>query len=77
MLDIFPKLNSYVFFIAFAIGIFYAYITFPEPKIIFKHPSPENVEHTLYQDEDNNCYKYTMEEVKCPLETEEHPLNIK
>jgi hypothetical protein len=79
MSDFFSKLNPLAFLIAFSIGIFMCYITKPEPTIIFKHPTPENAGTIIYHDNDNNCYKYVAEEVKCPSNNNEitqTPLNI-
>jgi len=76
MLD---KINPYVFLIAFCIGIFMCYITQPEPKIIIKHPRPDNVDHVVYRDNNEDCYKYESLEVDCPADRKlvlEHPLRI-
>ena len=62
----FSKLNPQLFLIAFAVGIFYCYITFPEPKIIIQHPTPTNADKVVYQDENENCYKYFLDLV-CSL----------
>ena len=76
----FSKLNPQLFLIAFAVGIFYCYITFPEPKIIIQHPTPTNADKVVYQDENENCYKYDAIEVDCPVDKKlilAHPLRIK
>ena len=47
-------------------------------NFIFKHPTPENVDDIIYKDESENCYKYEVDEVKCPannLGVKEHPIN--
>ena len=48
------------FIIAFGIGMFLAFITTPSPQIIYKYPTPENSNITVYLDNANNCYKYKM-----------------
>ena len=66
------------FFIALFFGFLMVYITAPEPKIVFKHPTPENVDDVIYQDGSDNCYKYQVDEVKCPTDAnkiKEHPVN--
>tara|TARA_B100000945_G_C20024450_1_gene431559 strand:+ start:116 stop:355 length:240 start_codon:yes stop_codon:yes gene_type:complete len=76
----FEKLDPLAFLIAFAIGIFMCYITFPTPKIIIRHPTPDNADNIIYTDKQNNCYKYNAKEVKCPKDKnkiKEHPLVIK
>ena len=54
------------------------YITAPEPRIVFKHPTPENVQNNVYNEDEDTCYKYEVDEVKCPSnpkEIKEHPVN--
>ena len=53
------------FIIAFAVGIFFCYITYPPPEYIIKHPTPENADHTIYRDDSDNCFKYQAKEVQC------------
>jgi hypothetical protein len=80
MIDFFSKLNPFVFIVSFAIGIFMCYVTFPTPRIIIKHPTPENAGKIVYIDENENCFKYIAEEVQCPDDPNQvmkHPLSIK
>jgi hypothetical protein len=56
----------YVFAAVF-ITLFILYITAPAPKIIVKLPSVDDEESSLYIDDNNVCYKYKREEVKCQL----------
>ena len=80
MINFFNKLNPYAFLLAFAVGIFFCYITLPPMKIIIKHPTPDNAGKVVYHDEDDNCFKYNAEEVSCPTDintAKNHPLNIK
>ena len=55
-----------VFFISFAIGLFFVYIFGPENKTIFIYPSPENVDKILFKDKANNCFYFEEEIVECP-----------
>jgi len=76
---ILDKINPYAFIVSFCIGIFICYITQPEPKIIVRHPRPDNVNNIVYKDDNNDCYKYESEEVDCPADkrmTIEHPIVI-
>jgi len=57
--------NIYAFFITFMLGLFYVYISSPKPKIIVKYPTPYNVEKTVYKSDNDLCYKYDAQEVKC------------
>ena len=65
----------------FIISIFIVYIVHPEPTIIYKHPNPENAgKYTYKNDNNDSCYKYEANEVKCPSDPNliiEHPLIIK
>jgi len=54
------------FIIAFGIGMFLAYVTTPSPQIIYKYPTPENSNTTVYLDNANNCYKYKPNKMDCP-----------
>ena len=76
----FSKIDPFIFLIAFAVGMFMCYITFPKPRIIIRHPTPENADNIVYNDEASNCYKYDAEEIKCPSDRGQisnHPLVIK
>lgn len=68
------RMNWYSFFIAFALGIFYVYISSPKPRIIIKYPTPYNVNKTLYKTDEGICYKYQAEEVKCDNTTIPQPI---
>ena len=78
-MNLFNKLDPFIFIISFAIGIFFCYITYPTPKIIVKHPTPQNAGNIIYHDDSDNCFKYIAQEVKCPDDANtimEHPLTI-
>jgi|APSaa5957512535_1039671.scaffolds.fasta_scaffold136091_2 hypothetical protein len=73
------KVNTIIFLLAFAIGMFYVYVTHPEPIIIIKHPNPENVSNLVYKDDNDACYKYKASEVDCPADNNlvnEHPITV-
>jgi len=55
-----------VFIVSLAVGLFFVYITNPEPEIIYIYPTPENVKKVQYQDKANNCYDFHQTEVSCP-----------
>ena len=63
------KLSEYIlplpFFISLFIGFLMCYVLTPPPKIVFKHPTPENTD-TIYKDESSNCYKYKVDMIECP-----------
>ena len=53
------------FIVAFAIGILYVYMMAPKPKVIYKYPTPYNVQSTTYKDLSGECFKYTATKVDC------------
>ncbi len=55
-----------VFIVSLAVGLFFVYITNPEPEIIYIYPTPENLNKVQYQDKANNCYDFHQTEVSCP-----------
>lgn len=62
------KIHPFYFFLAFAVGLFYCYLTSPKPEVIVKFPSPWNVGKVTYKNKDDTCYKYDAEKVTCPLD---------
>lgn len=66
MLDLSRYILPLPFFIALFIGFMMCYVLTPPPKIVYKHPTPENANTTIYKDESENCYKYKVDEVACP-----------
>jgi len=47
------KFNFFAFIIAFAIGIFYVYISTPKPKIVIKYPTPYNSNKIVYRNDND------------------------
>lgn len=66
--------NILAFFVAFILGIFYAYISSPKPRIIIKYPTPYNADKLVYQTEGGDCFKFTMKEVKCSNDAIPQPI---
>ena len=58
-----------VFIVSLAVGLFFVYITNPEPEIIYIYPTPENINKIQYQDKANNCYNFQQTQVECPSNT--------
>lgn len=59
-------IDTRVFLIALTIGLFLVYITTPQPEVIVKYPTPENADKLVFEDDSDNCYKFTTSEVTCP-----------
>ena len=53
------------FFIALFIGFLMVYITAPQPEIICKHPTPDNVDKIQYKDLLNNCFTFKYKKLNC------------
>jgi len=59
------KFHFIAFIIAFAIGILFVYLSAPKRRIIIKYPTPYNIDKIVYKNENDICYKYKLDEVKC------------
>lgn len=57
------------FIISLVIGFFIVYITMPDTKKIYVHPTPENVSVLQYKDKTDTCFSLEQTEVKCPADT--------
>jgi len=62
---LFDYINPFAFFIAFAIGLLYHYMTTPPPEIVTKFPNPYDND-TTYTDKTGMCYKYRVTKTACP-----------
>ena len=69
---IFKYLDFRYFFISFAIGILYIYLTNDYKKQIIIYPNPNNVDKYTFVDKADNCFKYSLEETKCPTSSEQY-----
>ena len=75
------KLGEYIlplpFFISLFFGLLMCYVLTPPPTIVFRHPTPDNLD-TIYKDNSHNCYKYELDMVECPKnksKIKNHPIN--
>jgi len=63
-------INKYIdfrfFIISLAFGLFLVYILNEKPNIIYVFPTPDNFDKITLKDKANNCYKFNVNEVKCP-----------
>jgi hypothetical protein len=59
------KINWFSFAIAFLLGIIYVYISSTPIRNVIKYPTPYNANKIVYINDDNQCYKYSADEVKC------------
>lgn len=78
-MNIFKRLNSTAFLIAFCIGMLIVYAKKVPKRVVYKHPTPYNAGKIIYKDKNNGCFKYEMEEVPCPKDKsaiKKHPVDI-
>ena len=54
------------FFISLSVGILLTYLFQPEYNVVIKYPHPNK--KNVYQDLNDNCYKYIAKGIKCPLD---------
>ena len=59
------RINWFSFAFAFLLGVIYVYISSPPIRNIIKYPTPYNANKIVYVDNNRQCYKYGVEEVKC------------
>jgi hypothetical protein len=65
MLDIFKHISLPVFIVSLSIGLFYVYISVPNPKIIYVYPTPDNIRNFQFKDHADNCFSFNAKEVSC------------
>ena len=63
---IFNNIDPKWFFLSLALGLLIVYCSTPVPDIIIKYPTPENASDMIFNDDSDNCYKFTTNEVECP-----------
>lgn len=63
---IFDYIDPFYFLIALSVGLLYAYLNAPEPRIVVKYPTPHNAGKILYKDDAGVCYRYKVNEISCP-----------
>ncbi len=65
IMNIFNHINFPVFLVSLSIGLFYVYISVPNPKVIYVYPTPDNIEKFQYKDNADNCFTFDANEVSC------------
>jgi hypothetical protein len=62
---LFKIINLRVFLLSLFLGLIFIYLN-DDRKKINVYPTPSNINKVEYKDRAQNCYEYSMEEVKCP-----------
>lgn len=73
MTNAFRLLHPKALLFGFCIGIIFVALYTPQPKVVYKFPSPYN-QDTVYMDKSDNCYKYEAKKVECSGNAERQPL---
>lgn len=69
-----------VFILSLCLGVFFVYITIPNPDVILVYPNPDNTEKLLFKDDAGVCHKFIPREVKCPADSSKirkYPVSLK
>lgn len=65
MFNLFQFISLPVFILSLSIGLFYVYISVPNPKIIYVYPTPDNLRNFQFKDRADNCFSFKAKEVPC------------
>jgi len=65
MFNLFEHISLPVFIVSLAVGLFYVYISVPNPKIIYVYPTPDNLRNFQFKDHADNCFSFKAKEVPC------------
>ena len=66
MLNFMKFVNVPVFIISVFVGLCFVYITIPDMRKIYVHPSPDNIDILQYRDKTDSCFQYKQKEISCP-----------
>jgi hypothetical protein len=61
-------INAWAFWLALGIGMLFAYMLSPLPKVVYKYPTPENAGKVMYVDTHGVCYRYKAVPIDCPAD---------
>lgn len=65
MFNLFDHISLPIFIISLSVGLFYVYISVPNPKIIYVYPTPDNLRNFQFKDHADNCFSFKAKEVRC------------
>lgn len=62
-------IESEIFYVIIGlfIGFMIVYVTKPKPKLMVKNPTINNIDKTIYIDENGVKYKYIAREISCQV----------
>jgi len=69
-----------VFILSLCAGVFFVYITIPNPEVILVYPNPDNTEKLLFKDDAGVCHKFIPREITCPKDLSKirkYPMSLK
>jgi len=59
------KITLFYFIVSLFVGILILYVIHPEPKIVIRYPTIDNMVETVYKDDKGTCYNYKKSEIVC------------
>ncbi len=59
------KIDVLYIIIGFTLGLLIIYLIIPNPKIIYKIPSINDIRNTTFKNESGQYYKYNIIEIPC------------
>lgn len=62
------KLGVRPFIVGLALGLFYVYLS-DDPPVMVVYPTPDTVDLFQYKKKEGGCYRYDLNEVSCPMNT--------
>ena len=65
MFNLFNHISLPIFLVSLSIGLFYVYISVPNPKVIYVYPTSDNIQKFQYKDRADNCFTFETKEVNC------------
>jgi hypothetical protein len=68
------RINWFSFVFAFILGIIYVYISSPPIRSVIKYPTPYNANKIVYRNDNDICYKYKVNEIKCSNNVIDQPI---
>jgi len=69
-----------VFILSLCLGVFFVYITIPNPDVILVYPNPDNTDKLLFKDDAGVCHSFIPRKVKCPADPSKirkYPVSLK
>ncbi len=80
MMRITKVISIPIFILSLCLGVFFVYLTIPNPEVILVYPNPDNADKLQFKDDAGVCHKFIPREVKCPSDKSKirtYPISVK